>query len=72
MKKETNWFVERVLPGIVLATIFGLLTVYVNVVGLKESTREYLESTTRYRGDVDKKRIILPICCLTIMIALLY
>lgn len=48
--ESTNWFIDRVLPGIVLATIFGLLTVYVAVTGLTESTREYRESTGKYRA----------------------
>ena len=51
------WFVDKILPGVVLAIIFGLFTVYVNVIGLSESTREYREATHHYRVDNDEHKL---------------
>jgi len=49
MDNPTSWFTERVLPAIVLAMVFGLFSVYVNITGLIKGTAEYRESTDNYR-----------------------
>ena len=52
----SDWFIDRVLPALLLLVIVGLFTLYVNVVGLTKGTLEYREATKEYRKEKTYER----------------
>ncbi len=50
-----HWFVDKLLPSIILIIVFGLFTLYVTVISLEKGTQEYRKATENYREKSELK-----------------
>jgi len=49
LNDATDWFVNKVLPTIVLITVMGLFTLYVTTTADRAKSEEYRDATQQFR-----------------------